>query len=191
MDLYGSTTSPFVRRIRLWLEPKKYNFKTLDIFNSAQRDSFKAMSPILKIPVLKDDHQIIYDSRVIFRYLSSKNGKNTWTWDQENLLTILDDWAQSLVTLLLCRRSQIPVLANGPFGVSHLDRIKNSLDFLETQVQRGNFDRWDFLTMSLYSYADWILFRDITPIAADSPIIKVLNRFKDEALVRETDPRNT
>ena len=42
MKLYGSTTSPYVRRIRLWLNDTDYEFVNMDIFAGPGRALLKA-----------------------------------------------------------------------------------------------------------------------------------------------------
>eukprot|EP00487_Bulimina_marginata_P005236 TRINITY_DN2288_c0_g1_i2.p1 TRINITY_DN2288_c0_g1~~TRINITY_DN2288_c0_g1_i2.p1 ORF type:complete len:104 (+),score=24.00 TRINITY_DN2288_c0_g1_i2:331-642(+) len=94
MKLLGSTTSPFVRRLRLYslqLNVADFEFVPLDIFaNSEGRKLLTEKDPAQKVPALIDDEQCIYDSRVIFRYLSDKYQQPSLTWRQENLLTLID-----------------------------------------------------------------------------------------------------
>ena len=73
MKLIGSTTSPYVRRIRLLLSDEPYEFINLDIYGEG-RDELRRTNPTLKIPVLIDGDQELYDSRVIARYLGQKLG---------------------------------------------------------------------------------------------------------------------
>ena len=49
MKLYGSQTSPYVRRIRLLLADTAYDFIKLDIFSAADRDTLAALNPNQKI----------------------------------------------------------------------------------------------------------------------------------------------
>ena len=100
MKLIGSTTSPYVRRIRLLLDDSDYEFVNLDIYCQG-RDELRRNNPALKIPMLIDDNQEVYDSRVIARYLSEKQGMVPLTWDQENQLTLIDAANDSAVILLL------------------------------------------------------------------------------------------
>jgi len=81
MVLYGSQTSPFVRRLRLLLPEDSYEFRSVDIFNSAERQKLKELSPLLKIPILEFDKQILWDSRVIFNFLCQKGYHTPLTWD--------------------------------------------------------------------------------------------------------------
>ena len=72
MKLYGSTTSPYVRRIRLWLNDTDYEFVNMDIFAGPGRALLKEKNPALKVPALEDGEQMVFDSREIFRYLQTK-----------------------------------------------------------------------------------------------------------------------
>ncbi len=71
MKLIGSTTSPYVRRIRILLDEEPYEFVNLNIYGEG-RDELRRNNPTLKIPVLEDGGQEIYDSRIIARYISAK-----------------------------------------------------------------------------------------------------------------------
>ena len=87
MKLIGSTTSPYVRRIRILLGEEPYEFVNLDIYGQ-DREALRRQNPALKIPMLIDEAQVLYDSRVIARYLSAKQNCDPLTWDQQNQLTL-------------------------------------------------------------------------------------------------------
>ncbi|MDX1392334.1 MAG: glutathione S-transferase family protein, partial [Rheinheimera sp.] len=70
MKLYGSQTSPYVRRIRLLLAQAPHEFINLNIFADADRQTLASINPTLRIPMLEDDEKIIFDSGVIYRYLA-------------------------------------------------------------------------------------------------------------------------
>ena len=52
MKLIGSNTSPYVRRLRLWLEGINYEFAALNIFEGEGRDTLKSHNPALRVPML-------------------------------------------------------------------------------------------------------------------------------------------
>ena len=45
MTLYGSLTSPYVRRIRMLLAGIDYEFNNTNVYDDAQREEFSAISP--------------------------------------------------------------------------------------------------------------------------------------------------
>jgi glutathione S-transferase len=65
LKLYGSTTSPFVRRIRIWLANTEHEFVNLLIFEDQDREVLAAKNPTMKIPILEDyvsgHYQVIFD----------------------------------------------------------------------------------------------------------------------------------
>ena len=90
MKLYGSTTSPYVRRIRVVLAQTDHEFVDLQIFSGEDRALLASRNPAMKVPCLEDDGRVIFDSRVIYSYLSEKFGFAPLTWDEENMLTLID-----------------------------------------------------------------------------------------------------
>ena len=190
MKLTGSSTSPYVRRIRLLLADvgQDYVFSDLNIYG-ADREALKRRNPALKIPVLHDEEQTIYDSRVIFRYLQHRLNLPALSWEQENLLTLIDAVNDSWVTLLLAQRSGIDVNGDLTFFNLQHERIATTLPVLETQVLEGAFDSWTYPSICLYCMLDWGLFRELL----DMPDYPALNRWHQnqgqQPGIAQTDPR--
>ena len=101
LKLYGSTTSPFVRRLRIWLANTEHEFVNMQIFDGPDREILAARNPAMKIPMLEDGDAIIFDSRIIYRYLTDKFAFPEPSWEQENHLTVIDAVNDSLVQILL------------------------------------------------------------------------------------------
>lgn len=71
--LIGSLTSPYVRKLRLLMHGNiAIEFKAINYLEKNDSDYLKSLNPINQIPLLIDDEQTIYDSRVIFNYLCKK-----------------------------------------------------------------------------------------------------------------------
>ena len=105
MKLYGSQTSPYVRRIRLLLANQSYQFVNMHIFAEEDRQTLLALNPTLKIPMLEQEGKIIFDSGVIYRFLAAQFQLAALSWYQENQLTVINAVSDSLVSLFLCQRS--------------------------------------------------------------------------------------
>src|SRR5688572_7794625 len=102
--LYGSKTSPFVRRIRILLENIPYEFKELNIFEGQDSIDLNKVNPINQIPVLMDGTKPIWDSRQIFNYLNARHGFQSLDWEDENLLTAIEGAMSAGISLLLMKR---------------------------------------------------------------------------------------
>jgi glutathione S-transferase len=189
MQLLGSVASPFVRRLRLVLAGQPYQFLALNIFESEGRSVLVKHNPARKVPVLVDNEQVIFDSGVIYRYLTQKLKLPPLSWDQENSLTTINACTDSLVELLLCKRSGFDVTEDKLFFNLQHERIQATLEALEQQIRAGQFGRWDYLSISLYTLVDWVLFRDLVDLKPFPVLLQFRNEHLKRPMVAETDPR--
>lgn len=189
MILYGSQTSPFVRRIRLLLPQEAYEFKRVDIFSHEEREKLLQLSPLLKIPMLNLDGEMIWDSRVIFNELCKRKHHPSLNVKEENLLTAISDLSDSLVQKLLASRSQLTFPAGTPLAISHSERTQNTLSFLDLQCSKGSFEKWNFVSMCLYCLVDWILFRNLADLSPYSHLLSFKEKNQKQDRVEVTDPR--
>lgn len=189
MKLIGSKPSPYVRRIRLFLEGVNYDFVELDILGAEGRDELRRHTPAMKIPVLIDADHSVYDSRVIYNYLNDRLKREHLTWEQQNTLTLIDAVNDSLVTLLMLERSEIDT--DGDVLIVNLqrERIAETLALLEQKVVDGEFDQWQYPAMCLYCLLDWATFRNLQDFSAYPNLIAFHQQQSSRPVVQSTDPR--
>lgn len=188
MKLIGSTTSPYVRRVRLLLADRPYDFVNLDIYGEG-RAELRRVNPALKIPMLQDDGQSIFDSRVIARYLCGKFGEASLSWERENLLTLIDAANDSFVTLLLSKRSGLDINQDALFYNLQHERIRTTLKELAKRVEKGEFSAWDYPAMCLYCLIDWVDFRKIIDFTGLDALLDFRESHREQVMVKATDPR--
>ena len=86
IELYTANT-PNGKKISIMLEEigYEYNVNTLDLNKGDQfNPEFKKISPFSKIPVIKDNDEVIFESGAILIYLAEKSGKY---FDDKNIIT--------------------------------------------------------------------------------------------------------
>lgn len=184
--LYGSKTSPFVRRIRILLEEIQYEFKEMNIYEGQDAIDINKINPINQIPVLVDGDNTIWDSRQIFNYLNAIHRFQNMDWQDENTLTALDGALNSSTSLLLMKRSGINIDENYMFVVRQKDRIESILDYLKPFITEHASKNWDFLSISLYCFLDWATFRGIISLEKRPECQQFLERYKDKPIVAAT-----
>ena len=162
--LYGSQTSPFVRRLRMLMHGLPYDFKELNIFEAQDAVTLNKINPLNQVPVLQHGEKTIWDSRQIFQYLNGLHQFETLNWEEENLLTGIEGALNSGVTLLLMKRSGMNVEENFMYTNRQKDRIESVLDYLRPYLTNRGLEEWRFSTMTLYAFLDWGLFRNIFTI---------------------------
>jgi len=64
--------SPFVRKTRVALELKGLDYELIDIYPGTKTAEYLAISPLGKIPALRDGDVVICDSSVIIEYLEEQ-----------------------------------------------------------------------------------------------------------------------
>jgi glutathione S-transferase len=189
MKLYGSQTSPYVRRIRLLLAQTEHEFINLNIFAEADRQTLASINPTLRIPMLEDDEKIIFDSGVIYRYLAGQLDIAPLNWYQENQLSVINAVNDSLVMLLQCTRSGFDTSDDKLFFNLQRERVVTSLYVLERQAANGEFANWDYVAMALYSLIDWTLFRQLLELEDYPALLEFVVNNAGKAGVAQSDPR--
>lgn len=183
--LFGSKTSPFVRRIRILMEKIPHEFKEIDIFGP-DAELLKGLNPIHQIPVLLEGDKKFWDSRIIFNYLNLTHRFQNMDWEDENLLTGIDGAMTSAVSLLLMKRSGINTEAPSMYIDRQKERIESILDFLKPYIEGAALKDWNFHTISIYCFLDWATFRGIVDISNRPECQKLLDTYADRKIVQDT-----
>lgn len=163
MKLYGTVPSPYVRRLRLYMADRQYEFINSNIFGE-DREEIKAKNPTLKIPMLEDPDlpgETLLDSGVIYRYLCDKFSDKPLNIRQQNLLTIIDAVNDSLVNTLLLKRGEFDVSEDRLYFNIQKERQKVSFDYLEQVASTDLVSDWNYAAISLFVLVEWAKFRDL------------------------------
>lgn len=189
MKLYGSTTSPYVRRIRIVLAQTPHEFIDLQIFGGKDRELLASRNPTLKVPCLEDEGEMIFDSRVIHSYLSEKLNLDPLTWEEENLLTLIDAANDSFVQLLILQRSEFDINDEKLYFRLQNERIEAVLSTLEAQLLEGGFSGWSYPEICLYTMVDWCIFRELHDFASYPTLLDFHEKHQERIELTATDPR--
>lgn len=116
ITLYGTVTSPFVRRVRVVALEKGVPLTLVDVVGDEGQAKLKAVSPIGKVPVARfDDGRVVYDSRVILDELCHDDnggwaplrapaGDIRGRVDDENAINLVDEALLALIRLFYLKR---------------------------------------------------------------------------------------
>lgn len=189
MKLFGSQTSPYVRRIRLALADKPYQLVKLNIFDGPDRATLIKYNPARKVPMLLDGAQLVFDSGVIYRYLAEKFDWPKLSWAEENQLTVINAANDSMVELLLCKRSGFDIDPNKLFYSLQHERIEGAFKVLEQQVISGQYNQWHYPAMALFCLLDWALYRELVSLDAFSHLKQFHQQHQQQPFVAQSDPR--
>jgi glutathione S-transferase len=186
MELYGTTTSPFVRRVRVVAAAVG---EPVTLINTATDDGqarLRTLTPIGKVPIATLDDRTLFDSRVIIDWLLVHRGYRGVTpprdaWLEANLVNAVDAALDATIALFYLRREGVDLEAIPRTAVQRA-RTREIFAWLEARLTpdrrriacgdgphpAADDDTLDLPTLSLLCTLDWMDFRDAYP-TADHP----------------------
>jgi glutathione S-transferase len=173
MILYGSSLSPFVRKVLVFAAEKGIELDVKSIGIGSEDQEFRAASPFGKIPALKDGDFTISDSSAIIAYLDAlrpepnliptePRARARCVWFEEFADTLVMDCGRKL----FFNRVVAPLFMGREGDLAAADRAEREqlpplLDYLEGQVPNSLF-----LVEDRFTLAD---------IAVASPLLNVIH----------------
>lgn len=181
MTVYGSVTSPFVRRLRFVLHELGIEFALVDSLTDAGQSAMRTKNPIWKVPCVEIDGQILWDSHTIIEYLSDKNKGNpkllrepqgAERWREKNLVSAADACVESAINVFYLRKDGVKV-DEVAYLVKQRARVGSILTWLKTQLKENYFTAEKKIGLSeltLYCILDWLRFREMYPVLEDAEL---------------------
>jgi glutathione S-transferase len=164
MKLYGTTTSPYVRRVRVVAAEIGEPIERIDTAPDAGQALLREVSPIRKVPVAVVDGRTIYDSHAIIEWLVLARGWGAIApprdrWHELNLVNAIDAALESVMQLFYLRRDGVSIDGT-PFAQRQLDRTDAILAWLAPQVSREVFGLPE---LAIVGALEWMDFRAAYP----------------------------
>jgi glutathione S-transferase len=160
MKLFGTTTSPFVRRVRVVAQEIG---EPIELFNTASDDGqakLREVSPIRKVPVAVFGDRTIYDSRVIIEWMTEARGWGAIApprdrWQEQNVLNAIDGALESVISLFYLRRDGVAIDGT-TFATRQLERADAIFQWVAPQLSTETFGVPE---ISVIAALDWMDFR--------------------------------
>lgn len=184
MELYGTKFSPFVRRIRVLLNSKELSFKELDF--EKDYDELLDLSPIGKVPVLKDGDVKISDSFRIYNYLKEKKGWPSLSLEEETWLNWVNEVSDSLIIIIQLSRSGIEDDKN-TYLQRQWSRVERIYNLINNDEKLLNTE-WNFTTISLFCLLDWAEFRELADYNELDNLAKFMASHCEREELAESNP---
>jgi glutathione S-transferase len=179
MKLYGTTTSPFVRRVRVVAAEVAAPYELVNTAPDEGQAALRAVSPIWKVPVAELGERILYDSRVIIDWLTTFRGWGEMRppsdkWREANLVNAIDGALESGIQLFYLRREGVDAMAL-PFGQRQVERMNAVFTWLGAELGTDGFGEGLGLPeLSLLCALDWMDFREVYPTTRHDDIFGTL-----------------
>lgn len=182
MKLIGSLASPYVRRIRIQLGDRDYDFEPVNVFSDEGQKRLLEFSPTIRVPILLDEENIIWDSLLIAQYLSGA----AIEIETQKHLVLVNEITDAGIQLFQLRKFGTDANDSGIFSQNNLKRI----DAILKSFENKNLDNWDLVSQWLFCTLEWFDHREVYDWR---PRFPELERFVDihqgQAFVSETAPK--
>ncbi|HEU5338662.1 MAG TPA: glutathione S-transferase N-terminal domain-containing protein [Sulfuricaulis sp.] len=168
MKLYGSLTSPYVRKARVLIQEKQLPCEFIVADAWAADSPVPALNPLGKVPVLvRDDQSVLFDSPVIVEYLDAlkppawlpATGEARWVMLRWQALAdgLLD---AAVIRFLESRR---PAAQQSADNIRRQEeKIARAIDFTTQHLPKGSWlmsDRFTLADLAMGVALEYIDFR--------------------------------
>jgi glutathione S-transferase len=195
MKLYGSTSSPYVRRVRVVADEVGEPIDWIDTTTDAGLAALREATPIAKVPVAVVDGRQLFDSRVIVEWLVTTRGWHGLApprdaWRTSNVLNAIDAALDGIVQLYYLRREGFAVDGT-PYAQRRLDRTAAVFSWLGGQLaaDRTSFDGGlGIAELALVTALDWMDFRSAYETDRATSLGALRARWREHPSLASTRP---
>jgi glutathione S-transferase len=196
MKLYGTLTSPFVRRVRAVALELGVEVQLVDVSQPHGQELLGAVSPIAKVPVAELDGSLWFDSHAIVTELLAARGHGTLrvppslSAAESNFMVAVDGALEPAIRLFYFRRDKVAI-DDLPYMVKERERVRAVMTWLEGQVRPPWCTRQDGFGLAelwLITALDWMTYRDAYPVGDHPRLLEVRAAHRERPSLRETLP---
>lgn len=187
--IYGPTISTYVRTVRMILEETNasYELQNVDIF-AARTSEYLALNPFGKVPTLKVDDQILYETSAIVGYLNATvadhafNPKDAMGQAQmRQIMAIVDSYLYGpSISEITIQRLIVPSQGGQPNETviqNAVPKAKTALEAIESISKCEPFLLGDTITLADFYLMPVMLYLSKTPematVTAQTPKLKI------------------
>jgi glutathione S-transferase len=189
MKLFGTTTSPFVRRVHVIAVEIGEPIEWVDTATEAGQAALREVSPIRKVPVAIVDGRTLFDSQVIGSWLTATRGHGGLApprdpWRERNLVNAADEAILSVIQLFQLRRDGVAIDGNA-FATRQLDRTDAIFQWLGNELSARDFG---VAELSAICALDWMDFRATYPTERAAALAPVRAAWRDRPSIAASRP---
>jgi glutathione S-transferase len=194
--LYGTITSPYVRRVRIVAAELGLECELLETASDTGQARLRERSPIWKVPAAEIDGQLVFDSHVITELLLSRAERGVLApfpladFAARNVVSVADGALDSLINAFYLAKEGITP-DKAPYLKKQHARAESALIWLDAQAEGPWMSATKKLGLPEIAVATslaWMRFRDVYPIARHPHLLAVLEAIEQRPSFANTQP---
>lgn len=195
MRLYGTITSPFVRRVRAVAHEVGEPVELVDPMSPDGQRALRAVSPIWKVPAGELDGRVLWDSAILVDELLARRGapasfRAATTTEDRLFVAAVDEALLALIRIFYLQRDGLDV-RTVPYLVKERDRTDSIFAWVEGSL-RGPWctgaDGFGRAELALFSALEWIRFRKTWDVEAHPGLVAFLEAHRARPSLAATPP---
>ncbi len=196
LRLYGTTTSPYVRRVRVVANELGVETELVDVSTDAGHKELRSLSPVWKVPCAQLEGQLMLDSATITTHLLNVRGPgplavySPTAINTHNIMTAIDGALDALINILYLGRDGLGVESSAYLSKQRA-RAEHAMAWLEGQV-RGPWltpvERFGLPEIALCTTLDWMGFRDAYDYSKHRGLVACLEAHAGRPSLQGTPP---
>lgn len=194
MRLYGTLTSPFVRRVRVVAAELDLEYELVDASTEEGQRALRQRSPIWKVPAADLDGRLVWDSGLILDHILQSRGYGRLrepSLDERMFIAATDEAVLALVRQFYLQKDGVDV-DSPSYLVKERQRVASILEWVEERLQDGRFvtgdARFGLGELALYTGLDWIRFRNTWALERHPKLLAFLAAHQERSSLVETAP---
>lgn len=197
MKLFGTVTSPFVRRVRIVAHELAMQVELIDTSTPDGQAELRRVTPIWKVPAALISDRVVFDSRAIIDLLLDERGVHPLRRTTEatritelNMHNAIDGGLESAIRVFYVRRDGHDI-APIPYLAKERDRVRSTMSWIESQL-RGSYCTeeagFGLSEIALVTAIGWMRFRQAYPVDDHPQLAAFYDAWASRPSVQETLP---
>jgi len=195
MRVFGTVTSPYVRRVRIVAHELSMPCELCDTSTAEGQSLLRQKTPVWKVPIAEIDGQVVLDSHTITELLLAQAGSTQLAplliddVEARNTIAIIDGALDSLINRFYLLREGVP--ESTPYLQKQLERTGASLAALEARVEAGfvtSKQQLGLPEIALGTALGWMRFRKAYPIEQHPKLIACYEALEQRPSFAATRP---
>ncbi|MFO7567425.1 MAG: glutathione S-transferase family protein [Enhygromyxa sp.] len=196
LRIYGTHTSPYVRRVRIVAHELGLEHELIDTATEDGLAALQALTPIWKVPVVELDNVPVFDSAVINETLLRLHGPGPLAPPDphdlilRNVITVIDGALDSLINCFYLNRDGVDA-EQAPYLQKHQDRAASAMAWLDERAKDGWLSptkSFGLAEIALCTALGWMRFRDTYAIDRHPALLRCFEEHEQRPSLAATQP---
>lgn len=199
LTLYGTTTSPYVRRVRVVAQELGVPVSLVNTFEDEGQKQMRARNPIWKVPTASVGELDMFDSRTICAFLLHTHGPEPLAAVQIdnvhelNLLNVIDGALDALINVFYLNKDGVTAKSSS-YVAKQLERANNAMTWLETWASGpwlSQVQKLGLCEIAMVTTIDWMRFRSTYDVAQHPKLVELAAQWAERESFASTLPRKS